>query len=194
MQPENKIFLREKYLKLRKKYLKDELLKKNLLINKKIIFLIKKHKFKNIGLYYSKNNEVDLEETLNFCLENKISCYFPKIINKKIEFVKITKKSELITDKYQIKAPISNNFLKNINIIEIIFCPCIAFNLNYQRIGYGKGYYDKFLKNFFNLKAIVAFNFQKLEEITNFEEYDVKLDLIITETDLLINKNNNFYK
>jgi len=58
--------------------------------------------------------------------------------------------------------------------------PGIVFDKNGNRIGYGKGYFDKFLKNTNALKVGLAYDFQIIECIET-DEWDVPMDLVITE-------------
>ena len=68
---------------------------------------------------------------------------------------------------------------------EIIFVPLLAFDSSKNRLGYGKGFYDrylnKYLKRFKNILTVgVAFSFQKHHKLPKYQK-DVKLDFIITE-------------
>ena len=68
---------------------------------------------------------------------------------------------------------------------DIVLVPLLAFDNNKNRLGYGKGFYDKYLNNLNNLKneveAIgVAFSFQKYKKIPS-SHFDFKLDDIFTE-------------
>ena len=66
---------------------------------------------------------------------------------------------------------------------DIIVVPIVAFDKSLNRIGYGKGYYDKFLSKLKKNKVItigLAFFFQKYKKITT-SKFDVKLDYILTE-------------
>ena len=72
--------------------------------------------------------------------------------------------------------------------MDIILIPLVAFNKKLERIGYGKGFYDKFLARFNN--AIkrpyfwgIAYDFQIVEEIFG-DQLDIKLDKVITETNI----------
>ena len=69
----------------------------------------------------------------------------------------------------------------NISDIDIAFIPGIAFSKSGDRLGFGKGYYDRFLSEFHGTKAGICYDFQVLDEIPA-SEHDVKMDLIITET------------
>ena len=62
--------------------------------------------------------------------------------------------------------------------------PLVAFNRKKYRVGYGKGFYDKYLKDFQGTTIGLAFSFQEVDE--DFEdEYDIPLDYIITEKEII---------
>ena len=74
-------------------------------------------------------------------------------------------------------------------IPDIVLLPLIAFDKNKNRIGYGKGFFDKYLNRFIkNHKKIltigVAFSFQKYHNLP-VNDKDYKLDYIITEKGLI---------
>jgi len=69
----------------------------------------------------------------------------------------------------------------------LIIVPGVAFDLNLNRIGYGKGYYDRFLSKVSKNvpKIALAYDFQVLESISEGEN-DIKMDMIITEKRIII--------
>lgn len=74
------------------------------------------------------------------------------------------------------------------NAIDVVFVPGVVFDKKGNRIGYGKGYYDRFLKDMTALKAGVCHSFQ-MHDIDECEEHDVKMDMIITEAGVWSNVN-----
>lgn len=68
--------------------------------------------------------------------------------------------------------------------IDCVIVPMCAFDDNCNRLGFGKGYYDRFLQKRNTLKIGVAYSCQKVKEII-VKETDVKMDLIITEEGIL---------
>jgi 5-formyltetrahydrofolate cyclo-ligase len=66
----------------------------------------------------------------------------------------------------------------------LIIVPGIAFDKQGYRIGHGKGYYDRLLKNVSILKIGFAFNLQILEKIPS-EKHDIKINKIITESEIM---------
>ena len=71
------------------------------------------------------------------------------------------------------------------NDIDVIIVPLLGFDKNKNRIGYGGGYYDRYLKNCKGLKIAVAFEVQRFDSIVT-EKNDVRMDIIITEKEIII--------
>ena len=81
---------------------------------------------------------------------------------------------------------------KKIVIPDLIMVPLVAFDKNLNRIGYGKGYYDRILQkiNRFKKKAVflgIAYSFQKCQKVP-VNKHDVKLDYIFTEKGIISSK------
>ena len=95
-------------------------------------------------------------------------------------------KEPLNVNKYGMLEP--ENSSKNI-IPDLIMVPMVAFDNNLNRIGYGKGYYDRSLKKINKIKknAIslgIAYSFQKCQKIST-NKHDYKLDYIFTEKGII---------
>jgi 5-formyltetrahydrofolate cyclo-ligase len=141
---------------------------------------------KKIGIYFPINNEVSILELCNFA---KCKKYFPKIKNNKINFCEYFSEKkihylELLKKPKQFNLIFENKtfnpkIAKNILIPEIIFIPLVAFNEKCFRVGYGGGFYDKYLANKSIIKIGVAFEFQKIEFTP--EKHDIQLNYIFTE-------------
>ena len=94
-------------------------------------------------------------------------------------------KDILSLNKYGIPEPIK--YKKRIP--HVILVPLLAYDKFKNRLGYGKGFYDKYLKKYFNtrneiLKVGIAFSFQKYHNLPSTSN-DVKLDYIITEKGII---------
>ncbi|HAW79119.1 MAG TPA: hypothetical protein DCX27_05000 [Balneola sp.] len=74
--------------------------------------------------------------------------------------------------------------------IDIIIVPLLAADLHFNRLGYGKGFYDRFLENEKAIKVGVLFSEFILEEIP-VEDFDEKLDILISEKKTLRRNNRN---
>ena len=175
--------IRKKILNLRKRKF-DPLKKINFDIIKHLIF---DNSVKPvIGGYVPVNYEIDCLNILKKLENEKIKISLPVIKNNNdMEFYKYSFKYPMKINKYGIPEPFKNKIL----LPNILFVPLVAFDDKLYRIGYGGGYYDRYLaklekKKFF--KSIgFAFSFQKVNKIP-VNNFDKKLDIVITE--------NKFYK
>ena len=149
-----------------------------------IIRLLKKQKKKvsNISLYYPCYYEVDVLKILNLGFFKKINFLLPKIKkNNSLDFFKWKKNDTLCLSKFGIPEPINSIKITP----DVILLPLLAFDKKKNRIGYGKGFYDKFLLKFLNknkriMTVGVAFSFQKHHKLP-INKRDYRLDYIITE-------------
>ena len=175
----NKSEIRKKILNLRKKNFR-----KDLKMNFKILFnVLKKEKNfgKIIGGYYPYNYEIDILKILHDFEKKNYLITLPKISkNSKMDFFKWSTNDPLKINKYGIPEPISQK-IRHPNILLI---PLIAFDKDLNRVGYGGGFYDRYIsrirKNKRILKIGIAYSFQKVKKIVT-NKYDIKLDYIITE-------------
>ena len=149
-----------------------------------IIRLLKKQKKKvsNISLYYPCYYEVDVLKILNLGFFKKTNFLLPKIKkNNSLDFFKWKKNDTLYLSKFGIPEPINSIKITP----DVILLPLLAFDKKKNRIGYGKGFYDKFLLKFLNknkriMTVGVAFSFQKHHKLP-INKRDYRLDYIITE-------------
>jgi len=175
--------LRNKYLKLRKKNYFEVRTK---YFKPLLSFLHKyyKNRLTYLSIYYPSNHEVN---TLKLCeltkTKKNIITLLPSIkFNNDMEFYKWNYLDILKINKYGIPEPavVGRALLPNIALV-----PLLAFDKSHHRLGYGKGYYDKFLNKYLRLnKNIltigVAFSFQKYNKLPS-SNLDVKLNYILTE-------------
>ncbi|MEC7099685.1 MAG: 5-formyltetrahydrofolate cyclo-ligase [Pseudomonadota bacterium] len=176
----SKELLRKKYFKLRKK--KYYPIKKNFFMP--LIKILKKLKKKNlvIGIYYPILYEVNVLKILEFGIFNKCIISLPIIKKDQIKFYQWNKTNIMQVNKYGILEPILTNNQVNPDVILI---PLLVYDDKKNRLGYGKGYYDKFLSHFLKknkdiLTMGIAFSFQKYKKIPTSWN-DIKLDNILTE-------------
>ena len=178
---QQKIKLRKKYLNLRKKNY-HEIDKKFFLPLLKLIRLRLKKKVTKIALYYPSNLELNVLKLLEFNNILRKDILLP-VINKKnhMNFYPWKKNDVLFVNKFGMLEPAKTK----VKVPDIMLVPILAFDKNKYRLGYGKGFYDrylnKYLKQFKNILTVgVAFSFQKHHKLP-IKHNDVKLDFIITE-------------
>lgn len=148
---------------------------------------------KNIMIYLSFNKEVDTYPLAKWCLDNSKTVIAPYCIQETREIVpfKITNvASDLTKSTLGVMEP-KHNLLEKINIedIDLIIVPGVVFDKHCNRIGFGAGYYDRFLpKKSKNTPTIgIAYDYQVVDKIP-IGEYDVPLDFIITEKRIILPK------
>ena len=156
---------------------------KNLKINfNEIMNILKLSKISNksIGGYYPYNYEVDAIDILKKFEKKKYQISLPKIKkNFKMDFFNWSTIDPLSINEYGIPEPIS----KKIVHPSIILVPLVAFDKNLNRVGYGGGFYDRFIKKTKKRRKIVtiglAYSFQRIDNVPT-NKNDIKLDFIIT--------------
>tara|TARA_B100001057_G_scaffold364464_1_gene367307 strand:- start:5060 stop:5605 length:546 start_codon:yes stop_codon:yes gene_type:complete len=179
----NKSFIRKRLLKLR-----IEHYSKNLSINpiKVSNFLsTKRLKKKIIGGYYPFNYELDILNVLKVLEKKDYILSLPKIAkNNKMDFFQWSFKEPLKINKYGIPETISKKKIYP----NILLIPLVGFDNQLNRLGYGGGYYDRYLSKVQNkhkiIKIGIGFSFQKIKKLP-INKYDKKLDCIITERKII---------
>lgn len=176
-----KNYLRKKYIDIRKTITNKD--KKATIIKEKLFETIEYKNALKIGIYFSLKNEVDTTNIIKSALEEKRHIYLPKIINEKeMVFVNIDSIENLEKNAFGIYEPKKGETIKDINELDLIIMPGICFDKEKNRIGFGKGYYDRALENYKNKKIALCFDDQVLKnKIINSDIYDVKIDTLITE-------------
>lgn len=137
--------------------------------------------FNNIALYASIKSEVATLNIINKLLEMGKNVYLPKIEGDIICFYKIASVGDLVLSKgkYKIYEPVTSN-LVNPSDLDLIICPGLAFDKSNNRLGRGKGYYDKYLAKTRSYKVGICFKEQMVDSI-EVTPNDIKMDLVIFE-------------
>tara|TARA_B110000967_G_scaffold164478_1_gene171835 strand:+ start:106 stop:654 length:549 start_codon:yes stop_codon:yes gene_type:complete len=153
---------------------------------KPLVKLLKKKKFFSLSLYYPANYEVNVIKLFEFIKLKKIKILLPVIINKnEMNFVEWKYLDPLKVNSFGILDPfLQKKFL----IPDIMLVPLLSFDSQNNRLGYGKGFYDKYLSKLSrSRKKIItigiAFLFQKYNKLP-VSKLDIKLDYILTEKGL----------
>lgn len=132
--------------------------------------------------YMSFKNEVSLASIQAYCDKAYISYYVPRVMNKEvIQFYKVTNLDDLELSAYGILEPKVTCEKLDAQEEAVMIVPGICFDQKGNRIGYGGGYYDRYMKANASYETIgVAFSHQ-LEESLPYETHDQRLDMLVTE-------------
>jgi 5-formyltetrahydrofolate cyclo-ligase len=139
---------------------------------------------KNIGIYVSFGDEVSTTKLISQSLLDKKNVFVPAVEKREINFYTINNLEDLCsTGAFGIPEPvISKEKLVNPENIDLLIVPGICFDLAGNRLGYGKGFYDKFMTGLNAIKIGVCFEEQLLKnKKIPAEATDVSLDFIVTE-------------
>ena len=172
--------LKQSILEKRNSSSKEEIAEQSKLIENKLFNLGQYKNSKTIMFFVSFNSEVYTHEMIKKSLMEK-TVIVPKVVHHEIEPSVIIDFDNLISSgKFGILEPIETMKIAYKNI-DLVLVPGIAFDTEGHRIGYGFGYYDKFLTKVPKaIKIGLCFDFQVVDKVSR-EEHDVPVDIIVTE-------------
>ncbi len=175
----NKILSRRDLLNIKEKESID-----NSIFNKLISTDLYK-KSKSIFIYLSFGTEIDTKKIINRALQDKKEVYIPKIYkkDKSMKAIRLNSFEDLNENSMGILEPIDDSDYINKEEIDLIIVPGVVFDLNGNRIGYGGGYYDRYLEDIKKVsnKVALAYDLQIVDFIDP-EAHDISVDYIITNT------------
>ena len=171
--------IRSKIKELKKKYSFEDKKARSIKIFEKIESLPEFIQAKTVMAYWSMDDEVN---THDFILKwfGKKQFVLPSVKGDELE-LRIFKgtKNMLEGSAFGISEPI-DLFTDNLDSIDFIVVPGVAFDNQKNRLGRGKAYYDKLLKDTKAFKVGVCFEFQLLDSVP-VNSFDIKMDLVVTD-------------
>ncbi|MBE7710932.1 MAG: 5-formyltetrahydrofolate cyclo-ligase [Cyanobacteria bacterium SIG31] len=129
---------------------------------------------KNIMLFYPKQGEVDLLEILE---DKSKSFYLPKINGENLLCCSYKRGDELCESCFKTKEPLTDSISDK--ILDLVIVPALAVDRNGYRLGYGGGYYDRFLQNI-SAMTLVCIPENLIVDTIYPDEHDVCIKKIIT--------------
>jgi len=135
-----------------------------------------------VMLYMSSQNLQELPTGTLFSLSDNYDICVPKVVRKGgvMEAVMWDKNIATNTNAWGIKEPLSSAYIPPENI-DTVVVPLLCFDNAGHRVGFGKGYYDRFLKRCSkNVKTIGLSYFNPVDKISDVEATDVPLDVVVT--------------
>lgn len=151
----------------------DNIIKSDLFNNSKTIFV-----------FVSYKSEVDTHKLIEYSIKTNKRICVPKIISKAEGMLSIQIKGlhDLEESRYGILEPKDNTNIINPKDIELILLPGLAFDCNGGRLGYGGGFYDRYLRltSKISIKLGMAYNMQIVKDVP-IENYDYVIDGVVTE-------------
>lgn len=170
-----------KELKLKRLALNNDSVEKlSTSIRKNFFFLNFIKEKTNFFIYNSIKNEVDTKYIIDFLQKMGKTIAFPVIDGEDL-IPAIPISDNYVLDYFGCKIPKDYTVMEK---VEVAVIPLVACDKNKNRIGYGKGYYDRFLQDKTCIKVGLAYDFQVIDSITP-NPWDVPLDYIITPTKII---------
>ena len=179
----NKATLRTHYKRLRKALSQEQIEDDSLQIANQLLLLpIWDHEFYHIFLSIIEHKEVNTDYLLNILSgkDKHIVISKSNFATREMSHVLLTDNTKIKKNKWHIPEPINGIPIASQHI-DVVFVPLLAFDLHGHRVGYGKGFYDRFLKHCKadTLKIGVSF-FEAETQISDILESDITLDYCIT--------------
>ncbi len=133
--------------------------------------------------YYPLKGEPDLLPLAEECLRKGLEVSFPKVEGNSIKPIKVKDLNSFVRGKFGVFEP-SRGEEVDVRMLDLIFVPGVGFDRKLYRLGFGKGFYDRFLKVTKAVKVGVAFDFQIFEELPR-DEWDMPVDILVTPKEIL---------
>ncbi len=183
----NKTALRQKYKALRNSLSENEIEEMSLAVANKILTLpIWEKTYFHIFLPITEHHEVNTEFILHLLSgkDKEIIISKSDFDTKKMTHFLLTDNTKIKKNKYNIPEPVDGIIVQS-NKIDVVFVPLLTFDKKGHRVGYGKGFYDKFLSECKPDVIKIGLSFFEPEElITDVFEGDVKLDYCVTPNEV----------
>lgn len=176
----DKEVLRKQYISIRNN-IKNKKEKSNIITNK----VIKEEAYKKakiVALYKSLPSEVDTTELIKYSIALGKTVVLPKVVCDDLKFYKISLSDKLVKSKFGVEEPIENeaNYIEK-EKINLVIVPGVCFDKENNRLGFGKGYYDRFLAKTNLYTIAICFEEQMINKIFT-EDNDIKMKKVITNS------------
>ena len=132
----------------------------------------------NVACYFPIGSEVDTHDIMLNVLEQGKNLLLPRIADDNLQFCVVTNLEKLEKGSFEIMEPKDN--CKKAEKIDCVLIPTVGVSKSGVRLGYGKGYYDRFLSLTDTIKISLTYSKQIVKSIPN-DSHDVKIDWIVTE-------------
>ncbi len=179
-----------KYILSRRDSIREEIRKdKDREIKERLLALSEFKASHKILLYASFRSEVDTFDLLKYCVAHGKMVVLPRVDKQdnELKLYEIKDTGELISGYLGISEPdVPEDRLMNVEHMDLILVPGVAFDEKCNRLGYGKGFYDKLLSGVrgqgSRVKGLIAMAYEEqIVEALPSEPHDIKMDKIITD-------------
>lgn len=195
----DKAFLRKYYKEKRSSLTPNIKKEKDLEIQSRFLVTDEYRNCKGVLVYIARDFEIDTSGIINAAFANKKTVAVPKVNDDyTLEFYKINSKDDLVKGKFSIYEP--KDGLEKVEDFSDFVCvtPSLCCDLNGNRLGFGKGCYDRFFADFNGKKIALTYS-DSIEVSIDTDENDIRVDVIVTDSftkyiceDTILSKEDNY--
>lgn len=184
MQSTNKKMTRNTIKEMRLALKKEEVMECSKACVSKVLQFPELIEAKTVCVYMPTGNEIDTTGIIRYCKENGKRLAAPRVNGDTMEFYYFTDETDMEQGAYDIWEPTGTEAVEDEE--SLVIMPGVAFDLSCNRIGYGKGYYDRYLSAHPHMKKVaLAYDFQIVGRIKR-EVHDVRPDVVVTESRVIM--------
>lgn len=179
---DSKKSIRKRLLKTRRAMSKEVVLFKSSLIADNLkAFLKEKSPVNKIHVYLAIQNEPDLTQLYRQWLDAKYELYAPVIKTENLLYpIPLIDPEDVTFGPLHTIEPVQHGGFKKIKEFDFILVPGVAFDLKGNRLGFGKGFFDRFLSITGGVRIGLCYEFQLLDRLP-VEKNDLAMDVIVTD-------------
>lgn len=179
--------LRKIYLQKRKTLSNDEVFLLSDKIFEKFIHYFKPKKGDKVHIFLpiKKFNEIETRPFIDYCFKHEIRVFVPKVVDEDLISIEIDIHTEYVKSQWGIEEPLTNQDAGEIDF-DFIITPLLYCDVRGNRVGYGKGFYDRLFSMVSSKTKKIGVNYFNPDVIIDdVWEKDIPLDYLLTPTDKL---------
>ncbi|KKK35513.1 hypothetical protein WN59_01385 [Salinicoccus sediminis] len=148
------------------------------ILKERLIGFIKEHDIRSIGIVLAMSHELDTDGIISWMVESGREVYTPvcDYREKEMNFSRFVSFDDVVTDEKNLRVPSDTSGVNN--QVDLIVVPGLIYSEAGYRVGYGGGFYDRFLKDYSGLKVSLLFE-EQIGEVVR-EPHDIPVDILIT--------------
>ena len=180
---DDKATIRKRIKTVRNAMHRDDCIYRSKLICERLACLEDYRNAQNICAYISKGNEVDTRLIIDKAWEDGKHVFVPKVYGKDMHFIELTNYDELRIGNFGILEPESDDHTEISS--GLMFMPGVAFDRQRNRIGFGGGFYDRYLASHGQLVTVALAYDCQIVDFIDSEQTDIKPHIIVTESGVI---------
>lgn len=178
--------IRAEVKKYRREATAEQIQRHSDLICEKFLALPEYKETDTVFAYMDCKNEVQTRKVIEQCWKDQKTVAVPKVFGEIMKYYVISSYDDLEDGYFGIQEPKHEKLQEIVCEDGLMILPGVAFDVNRHRVGYGGGFYDRYLEAHQDMRKIAfAFEFQIFESVP-FEVFDKQPEKIITENRIII--------